>query len=394
MTVFSECRKPIAVRSRRLLKKFILVLLTFSMMISVGCTRCGVSDLDDEKTEAYLEQRYDRDFKLISSEKSTENEHGALDERMSGADRKNSGKDEDVINVFEDEDGIRFHVYHYHRHGMFGSSWIIADDYCVQLLMAQPEIYEPLEKSGFKCSYFNKIGLGDQTEAGFAITAEKPEDIRKISELAFQAVNSAELLPDIGQSQEEDTYRRAIIPEISIVNDSGIEIISLDFRTKKKWNIRDKEDFIHTAEDIFSKGISGASGESMPLYIGDEKIGRLFRDLAVRGYGLDDSVKVGSDLEFSTLIKLCEHAGFDVSFDEKKLEIKNDLREVKIRRYNGKGYDKSIYKIYLNGSDFYPEGSVDDELQKDICRLTIGDIYNLFGIRISVDYDKKIAYAE
>ena len=103
---------------------------------------------------------------------------------------------------------------------------------------------------------------------------------------------------------------------------------------------------------------------------------------------------MGSDLEFSTLIKLCEHAGFDVSFDEKKLEIKNDLREVKIRRYNGEGYDKSIYKIYLNGSDFYPEGSVDDELQKDICRLTIGDIYNLFGIRISVDYVKKIAYAE
>ena len=109
---------------RHFIAIFIGLLVIFSCI-----TGCGKSDLDTSEVTDYLEQRYGGEFMQISSERISRSQRQYLDakvmETLETRSLNSDAEDEDIVERYEDETGISFHVYHYLRYGMFGSELVL-----------------------------------------------------------------------------------------------------------------------------------------------------------------------------------------------------------------------------------------------------------------------------
>lgn len=369
---------------------FVLCIITF-MFVFAGCRK----DMNEEEVMKYLENRYHQTFTPVSSKKYPREERNYLDERVEPVTTTyGAGNADDIADIYMDENGLEFHVYHFIRYGVV-NSWVVTDDYCVQKLVSQPELYAPLEESGFGFKYFNTIGMDEERYAGFYVTVSDYEDIRPITELAFSvAQNEKAVLPDCGIIDNEDFYRMSIIPAIYLVMEDGTELGRLKFRTEQIPQITDKEDFIHIAEKRFSGGEDyhyNNKYDTIPLYADDKRVAFMEREYWDGRYNIKDSVPLHKKMEFKQLRTLCELAGYTVKPNGDKLRIEKGDDRITIRRTKGKYSDFIVYK---NGEIFITEGRIDDILQEDVCRLTIADYYYLFGIKITVDYENEKAFVE
>ena len=385
----------------KLFLKYMSVLMLLFSFVS-----CGISDLDSDEVMHYLESRYEREFTLISSQKVPRSQRKYLDplEETVNEPVTDYNESDDIVDVYKDADGLQFHVWHYLRQGFVGS-WIVRDDYAVQWLVSQPELYKPLEDSGFECTYFNHIGVSESS--GFALKINEFSDIRTAAELAFDVIgNDAAVLPDHGiyntkdEIKNDGMWQYPLIPSIYIQTKEGQFIGYLNFRTEQIPNTTDKENFIRCAEcqyisfvkdgtvrdTLTSEQKSQEIKKDIPLYTDDEQICMMEANYSDK-YCVNDLVKIGEKLDFANLRTICEYCGYTYKPKGKKIYITKGEDTVLISRRNGSGYNRSIYAVYKNGTPYIPDGDIDNELQNDKCSLTIADFQYLFGINISVDYD-------
>ncbi len=369
------------------MKRFILLVLsimTFTFA-SAGCRK----DMTGEEVMKYLENRYHQTFTLVSSEKYPREKRNYLDERVEPISKTyGAGNKDDIADIYADENGLEFHVYHFFRYGVAGN-WVVTDDYCVQKLISQHELYAPLEESEFDFEYFNTIGMDEERYAGFYVTVSEADDIRPIAELAFSVVqNDKAILPDYGIIDNDDFFNMSIIPAIYLIDENGTELGRIKFRTEQIPRVTDKEEFIHIAEMRFSGWNNYDNREKIPLYADDKQVAFIeLNNYWNRNYNIQDTVPLHKKMEFKQLRRLCELAGYTVKPNGDKLRIEKGDDRITIRRTKGK---YSNFTIYKNAELFIPEGIIDD----DLCALTIADYYYLFGIKITVDYENKKAFVK
>lgn len=305
------------------MKRFVLIILcivTF-MFVFTGCRK----DMNEEEVMKYLENRYHQTFTPVSSKKYPREERNYLDERVEPLTTTyGAGNADDIVDIYTDENGLKFHVYHFFRYGVAGN-WVVTDDYCVQKLVSQPELYAPLEESEFDFEYFNTIGMDEERYAGFYVTVSDYENIRPITELAFSVVqNEKAVLPDCGIIDNEDFYKMSIIPAIYLIDENGAELGRLKFHTEQIPQITDKEDFIHIAEKNFSgRGEYYYSNayDRIPLYADGKQVAFMGREFWDGRYNIKDSVPLHKKMEFKQLCTLCELAGYTVKPNGDKLRI-------------------------------------------------------------------------
>lgn len=371
---------------------FVLCIMTFGFVL-VGCRK----DMTEEEVMKYLETRYRRTFTLVSSKQYPREERNYLDERVEPVSTTyGAGNKDDIVDIYADENGLEFHVYHFFRYGVVGN-WVVTDDYCVQKLISQPELYAPLEESEFDFEYFNTIGMDEERRAGFYVTVSDIDDIRPIAELAFSVVeNDKAVLCDYGIIDNDDFFNMSIIPAIYLIDEDGAELGKLKFRTEQIPQVTDKEDFIHIAEKRFSGWHNYDNCEKIPLYAGDKRVAFIeLNNYWNRNYNIQDTVPLHKKMEFKQLRTLCELAGYTVKPNGDKLRIEKGDDRITIRRTkNINSADSSNFTVYKNGKIFITEGIIDNYLQEDLCALTIADYYYLFGIKITVDYENERAFVE
>ncbi|MDE5620967.1 MAG: hypothetical protein K2I80_10730 [Ruminococcus sp.] len=374
------------------MKRFVLVVLCIMTFMFTGCRK----DMNEEEVIEYLENRYHQTFTLVSSKEYPREERNYLDERVESLSTTyGAGNADDIVDIYMDENGLKFHVYHFLRYGVV-NSWVVTDDYCVQKLISQPELYAPLEESEFDFKYFNTIGMDEEHHAGFYVTVSDYEDIRPITELAFSVVqNEKAVLCYYGIIDNDDFFNMSITPAIYLVKENGAELGRLRFCTEHIPPVTDKEDFIHIAEKRFSGKDNCDNDEKIPLYADGKRVAFMEREYWDWSYNIEDSVPLYEKMEFKQLRTLCELAGYTFnSITDDKLRIEKGDDRITIRRTKGKAYDKSNFTVYKNGEIFITEGRIDNVLQEDVCRLTIADYYYLFGIKITVDYENEKAVIE
>ena len=364
------------------MKKFILLMLFFMFFALAGCSK----DMDREEVAEYLEKRYHKEFTFVSSEKYPCEKHNNLNEK---SDTENKVD----VDIYADENGLEFHVYHFVR-GMIMGTHCVADDYCVQELISQPELYESLGEFDFDFKYFNDISSYGERYSGFNVTVSDYEDIRSVAERAFSVVqNDKAVLSDCGIIG--DDFDTSVIPAIYLVDEDGAELGKLKFRTEQIPQVTDKEAFIHMAEKRFSGWHNFDNAEKIPLYYGDKQVAFIeLNHYFNRTYNIQDTVPLHEEMEFKQLRTLCELSGYTFKASKNKLRIEKGDDRITIIRTEGKGYNYSIFSVYKNGELFIPEGEIDDHLQEDLCAFTIADYYYLFGIKITVDYENEKAIIE
>ncbi len=375
------------------MKVFILFVLCIMTFMFTGCRK----DMNEEEVMKYLENRYHQTFTLVSSKQYPREERNYLDGRVEPVSTTyGAGNKDDIVDIYADENGLEFHVYHFFRYGVVGN-WVVTDDYCVQELISQPEIYAPLEESEFDFEYFNTIGMDEERSAGFYVTVSDIDDIRPIAELAFSVVeNEKTILSDCGIIDNDDFFNMSIIPAIYLIDENGEELGKLKFRTEQIPQVTDKEAFIHIAEKRFSGWKNYKNNEKIPLYVGDKRVAFIeLNNYWNSNYNIQDTVPLHEKMEFKQLRTLCELAGYTVKPNGNKLRIEKGDDRITIRRtININSADRSDFTVYKNGKIFIPEGLIDDYLQEDLCALTIADYYYLFGIKITVDYENAKAIVE
>ena len=359
-------------------------------------TGCAGGDLDAREVTQYLEARYDGTFTQVSAVQVPRGSRQYLDERITETlETREDLNDDDCAEVYVDDAGTTFHVYHVLRYGMFGSVWMVTDDYAVQWLMAQPETYAALMESDHAVSYFNDLGTGeDPSHAGFRLTIGDLGDVRPAVELAYRVIgDDRALLPDRGLSgrlADDVSAPMSITPCIEYVTTDGALLGRSYFRTEQIPQCPDREDLIDLIEEryVAAKEADGPAyavdREDVPLYIGETKIGDLTAFYSGM-YVTEDTVPLGEALELPTLCTICRSCGYTYQATANRIEITRGEDRIVITRKNGKGYDRSIFQIARNGVLFLPEGEIDDCLDTNRCCLTIADYRYLFGIEIALD---------
>lgn len=376
------------------MKRFVLVVLCIMTFMFTGCRK----DMNEEEVMKYLRNRYHQTFTPVSSKKYPREERNYLDERVEPVTITYGGGHDDIADIYMDENGLKFHVYHFFRYGVAGN-WLVTDDYCVQKLVSQPELYAPLEELEFDFKYFNTIGMDEERHAGFYVTVSDYEDIRPIAELAFSVVqNEKTVLRYYGIIDNDDFFNMSIIPAIYLIDENRAELGRLRFRTEQIPQITNKEDFIHIAEKRFSGRDNyhyNNKYDTIPLYADGRQVAFMEREYWDGRYNIKDSVPLHKKMEFKQLRTLCELAGYTVKPKGGKLRIEKGDERITIQRTKDFiSADSSNFTVYKNGKIFITEGRIDDILQEDVCRLTIADYYYLFGIKITVDYENEKAFVE
>lgn len=381
------------------MRRILPVLLAGALLLS----GCGKWDLDREGVQSYLMRRYDREFTFLSSETYDSKERSYLDPRMETDHVRKTSESGDTADVYEDADGVRFHVYHYFRPGVVGA-WVVTEDYPVQWLLSKPELYAPLEDSGYLCEYFNTIGMEETRRAGWTLEVSCFADIRPAAHLMFETVRQeGALLPDLGYSnakQNDDFWEKAILPQIDLNAPDGRPLRSLSFRTVQCPNVTDEENFIRIAEQNYIEGVENGDlreslpkeirrrsyGGRLPLYDGEEVIAYLETDWADVYMTIDDALR-GEKLSFTQLKDIAGACGYKYTPKDNKVYLTRGDDTILISRTNGIAHDESIFTFYKNGTAYIPEGYADDYLQYDRCCLSVADYRGLLGIAIEVDYD-------
>ncbi len=367
---------------------------------------CGVADLENAEATDYLAQRYDRDFTLISSEETPRKNRHYLDDRMeTSAETQEDAHADDIVDVYEDADGIRFHVFHMLRYGV-ANSWVITDDYNVQYLMSQPEVYAPLEQSAYDCAYYNTIGMSDECKAGFQLTVSEFADIRPAAELSFSVIEHAAALP---LGAENTSFRNSIVPEITLSAGENLPLCSMAFRTEWMPQGTDLENFIRSAEEQYIAYVNNGyltetlpetilhrrNREEIPIFADGRQIAALTSGEWDTLYAVEDSADFWGEMEFSQLKAICTYAGYTYTPDGNRLRMTKGDDIVFIRRTRadetGTSSDRSEYTLWKNGSQLAPEGVLEGSSTGESCRLTLADYAYLFGVTVTVDYENGTA---
>lgn len=385
-------------------KKIVYALL--GLLILTGCGR--TRELNNEETIDYLSERYDSSFEFVSAEICLSADYDYIDVDVDK--EKFSEESSDIIPseikilTAKDENGVECHVAYIEQFGIVG--WMdMRDDYCMQWLKSQPELYEPLVNSEYECDYFIEIGYKEQPDAGFILHVDNFYELQLAIELAYSVIeNEAAILPD-GGCDRDDIVAYSIRPSIEIWTTNGIQIESeyddMYFSTREKKLNQPVEEYItgysltyvdlvrdgvieeQLSEDVLKKygpeeiNTVTFNGEDTGLFFcrasygSDEKLNREKGEVLY--YIYDSSYH---DFNFIKIAKLASYAGY--SFE--------NISENEIRFFNGSEEivfkcEKDNYYIIKNEEVVKVEG----RLRYAQITLTVDDLYTLFGIEVELD---------
>lgn len=408
----------------------------------VSCIYCKNSKMaTDEECMAYLKKRYDRNFELVSSEILEKNPQIYLDDDMkmvieddeaetepdSGTDTdidgepdsgtsseigsESSSRDESVkILTVKDENGVEFHLIQIPIWGI-GKHYEACDDYCVQWLKSQTEIYETLMNSDYECEFYNEIGKERRPQAGFLLSVDNFYELQNAIEFAYSIASSKNaILPDY-DDESDDIYGRAVYPRIIICSADcksiydGICYISFSSKceknettleeylkkTKIKYVDWVREGYIdeELTDDVLEQ--YGPEEISVVTYDGEDMELVLMRDTGEENsdiynpngemiYYIRDWVGDNVPIDVPRLTKFAKCAGYGVE------QVGND------RTYFIKGTDEIVldregdsFTITKNGRAVIVQGNYRCKNGSVYITLTTEDLQKLFGIRIEID---------
>lgn len=383
------------------------IILAFMMLLMItGCGR--IKELNNEETIDYLCERYDRQFEFVASETRLRSDYDYIDTDMKKENFSEESSDivPDEIRILtaKDENGVEFHVSYIEQFGIIG--WMdMRDDYCIQWLKSQPELYAPLVNSEYECDYFNEIGYKEYPDAGFILHVDNFYEIQPAIELAYSVIeNEAAIVPD-GGCDRDDIAAYAIRPSIVIRTTNGIQIESvyedMYFSTQEKKLNQPLEEYItgyslayvdlvrdgvieeQLSEDVLKEygpeeiNTVTFDGEDTGLFFNRDSSSsdsNLTREKGKTLYYIYDNSY--DDFNFLKIAKLASYAGYSIEIiSEDETRFFNGTESIIFKR------DKKNYYIIRNDEVMKIKGSF---RYRQIV-LTMDDLYTLFGIKVELD---------
>lgn len=393
------------------ISKIMLAVLVIAIIFN-GCISCnGYKKLNNNESIDYLNKRFKGSFELVSSETIPENEYAYLDEDM----KRISDMDSDIapenikVLTIKDKNGISFHMTHIFRYGI-SSHYEMWDDYCVQWLKNQSEIYEPLINSDYECEYYNEIGYAQQPRAGFILHIDNFYELQPAIEFAYSIVtNKAAILPDYGNDRD-DIDVHTIYPEIMICtpNDVSIHcgISNIDFNSLCKKDDKTLEEYIEGYNmdyvDLVREGLIneklpddilkkyGPESISTVTYSGEDMGLFFYRDtgssLNIKNenseiiYYMCESANDDETLDFPKFSKFANCSGYTIErLSNNELCFTNGTDKIAFIRKKGK------FSMTKNGKNMNLKGNYYSISGTSQIVLTTEDLYSLLGIKVEID---------
>ncbi len=387
--------------NKKLLKTCLSI---FMLMFLLTLTACG-KYRKAEKADAinYIENRYDVKVKSFSASESSPQERKCLDTSAEPYTYPHStgshdNTNPDIIYTMETENGVTFHLVQMYRYGIIGC-YGLSEDYLIQLLIANPHLYEKLKSSPYHFQYNNTIGAKDIPDIGFSLFVSSFDEIKPATELAHSVIaNEAAILPDNGTFPEYLNVDNTT-PQICIMS-GEIELGRFNFRTTEKPELPDLQKKTQLFEYTYVQNVrDGALTESLSDDIlntyGPEKIehvtynGKELPNFNIY-YGINhlqdtdwdcyivwdnDKKNETCDIYYDDLDMFLTTVGYHMSCKRDSITWSNEKNTVTIRMRNS-----SVTCIH-NGNKYVPDGI----LNSAVLKFSEKDIYELFGIRFDID---------
>lgn len=305
-------------------------------------------------------------------------------------------KDKKVRTVYtvESSDGITFCVEEVFQPMYWGGYYYYQDDYLVQWVLSQPDIYQELSESEYDCIEPDDFGNGD-----FILQPDKFKDIRSAAELALKIIQDNPLpSPKEDKSVNKKIESEHIIPAVKIGQ------YEMQFAISDDDKDIDFEQFVENIENSYvNKVRSGEINEALPYEVFEKYPPSEYRTVICNGeefdiyfhhlYGDEPSVYKATDSnnsDFKWLIQLANSAGFRGSLTTSL------SKESTVVSFDFYGDDSSSEGcIYKNSEKVDIQGRISYENDMHGKRyenvvLSIDDICNLFDLKAEFDMENAI----
>lgn len=380
----------------KFVKKVLLVLVCV-----LSLTGCGYQEMQGDQITDYLNERYGGTFEIVSTEEKARCDREYLDADMEKLNIKgdDTREDKDYIYTIKDENGVEFNLVGFKQYG-WGSYYQYTDDYNMQVLKANPVLWEKLEGIGFPYTYYNGIGYDDLPKAYFDVQISCFEDVEAAVTDICEMVACEELEIPLAPYSNEELATKSIVPSVRLLS-QDICIWNTDFRYAGQEDIEAMETHIQNAEREYVYSvreglIEETLAEEILLTYGPEKITEVhYQEEKVPislYYGISPSLETnwdcyivwdnpkkvdekGAYVCYNDLNVLLEAIGYQTDYTENAViwTKGNNVVTLEVKENN--------YICSRNGVVYKTEGIVNATLIK----LTEKDMQELFGITYEID---------
>ena len=382
----------------KFVKKILFVLVCVLLL-----TGCGYQyqEMNGDQITDYLSERYGGTFEIVSTEEKARCDREYLDADMEKLSIKgdDTHEDKDYIYIIKDEDGVEFNLVGFKQYG-WGSYYQYTDDYNVQVLKANPLLWEKLEGIGFLYTYYNGIGYDDLPKAYFDVQISCFEDVESVVTDICEMVACEELEIPLAPYSNEELDVRSIVPSVRLLS-QDICIWNTDFRYAGQEDTETVETHVQNAEREYVYSVrEGLIEETLAEEIlstyGPEKITDVYyqneKVPISLYYGISPSLETNWDCYivwdnpekldeksprvcYDDLNVLLEAVGYRTEYTENAVIWTKGNNVVTIE------VEEDNYICRRNGVIYKTEGIVNAALIK----LTEKDMQELFGITYEID---------
>lgn len=380
----------------KFVKKVLLVLVCVLSLVG-----CGYQEMEDDQITDYLSERYGGTFEIVSTEEKARCDREYLDSDMEKLNIKgdDTREDKDYIYTIKDENGVEFNLVGFKQYG-WGSYYQYTDDYNMQVLKANPVLWEKLEGIGFPYIYYNGIGYDDLPKAYFNVQISCFEDVEAAVTNICEMVACEELEIPLAPYSNEELDVKSIVPGVCLLS-QDVCVWNTDFRYAAQEDAETVETHIQNAEREYVYSvreglIEETLAEEILLIYGPEKITEVYyqgEKVSISlYYGISPSLETnwdcyivwdnpekvdekGSYVCYNDLNVLLEAVGYRTDYTENAVIWTRGDNVVTIE------VEENNYIFSRNGVVYKTEGIVNATLIK----LTEKDMQELFGITYEID---------
>ncbi|MBQ6695604.1 MAG: hypothetical protein IJN16_02770 [Lachnospiraceae bacterium] len=382
----------------KFVKTVFLVLVCVLSLVGCGYQ---YQEMEGDQITDYLSERYGGTFEIISTEEKARYDREYLDADMEKLNIKgdDTREDMDYIYTIKDENGVEFNLVGFKQYG-WGSYYQYTDDYNVQVLKANPVLWEKLEGIGFPYTYYNGIGYDDLPKAYFDVQISCFEDVEAAVTDICEMVACEELEIPLAPYSNEELATKSIVPRVRLLSQDAC-VWNIDFRYVGQEDAETVETYIQNAERQYvycvrEGRIEETLTEDILLTYGPEKIKDVYyqeEDVPISlYYGFGHSLGANGDcyiiwdnpkkleekgayIYYDDLNILLETVGYRTAYTENAVIWTKGSNVVTIE------VEENSYICRRNGVVYKPEGIVNTALIK----LTEKDMQELFGNTYEID---------
>lgn len=380
--------------------KFVKKIL-LAVLCVLSLKGCGYQEMQGEQITDYLSERYGGTFEIVSTEEKERCDRDYLDADMEKLNIKGDDvfEDKDYIYTIRDENGLEFNLVGFKQYG-WGSYYQYTDDYNMQVLKANPLLWEKLDGIGYPYTYYNGIGRDDLPKAYFNVQITCFEDLETAVTDICEMVACKELEIPLTPHSNEELAVQSIVPGVRLLS-QDVCVWNTDFHYRLQEDIEAVEMHIQNAEreyvySVREGKIEETLAEEILLNYGPEKITDVYyqeeKVPIYLYYGISPSLETnwdcyivwdnpekweekGAYVCYDDLNVLLETVGYRTDYTENAVIWTKGDNVVTIE------VEDNNYICRRNGRIYKTEGIVNAALIK----LTEKDMQELFGIIYEID---------